>query len=350
MMWIQEEGSFLSLVKMINSLLLFISVMSLVLPSEVHPFLQDNDSLYRFKRERRIPMSPAQAYRYREQGSGNRVLEPVDHNRETNEPFSHPLNTPFRDNEVNYNAAPVDTNPLPPPPAPMPTADSGVNDRESNFVPMPTRMSYEEEINTNDENNKVIDNSSNDYKKNEVISISNAPNLVNDAGGNSGGWNGLPREGENNNNRRVVVGFELAVTDHDSHLNARPTATSAPLNTEYYKVLNSPAQYAPAPVTRYADEESHSIDVYNGQASTAKMKNCLLNDMDKIWESRMKKADQVFVPRNELESTCKPFIEKIEELRTQCLDALEVLMLANNKKKHDPSKRSWWKFIPFVKK
>lgn len=330
---------------MLCKIVFFFSAIFILSQSNVRAFVSvSEDSLFRFKQERRIPMSPAQTLRLKGHEFGDRI-EPIEYHLAMNErvvpppPPPKPLNVPI----IVSNSASMNENPLPPPPPPVPTANSSPRNRD---VPMPTRMSYEEEVrnNLNDKppTNENVSNNRNNFNSgpNQRRNPNNQPKLITDGPVNSIDWN----DDREDKKKRVVVGYE--VVDNDDMNSGRPDAKG----TEYYKVLHSPEVLVPVttPMTRYVDDNE---DVYHGQASTARMKDCLLNDMDKIWESRTKKASQAFVPRNELEATCKPFIEKIEDLREQCMDALEVLMMSTAKKRQDSSNRkSWWKFLPFGKK
>jgi hypothetical protein len=295
-------------------------------------------------------MSPAQTLRLKGHEFGDRI-EPIEYHLAMNErvvpppPPPKPMNPSSRESEPIYNSANLDENPLPPPPPPLPTMETVPRNRPvNNFVPIPGRMAYEEVVrNTATERTRETNNLSttNNAMSNERRNQNNQPTFVSERPRSSIDWN----DERDDKKKRLVVGFE--VVENDDMNSGRPEITSNPRNTQYYKVLSSPlASVSTTPMTRYADDRE---DVE--EASTTRMKDCLLNDMDQIWESRTKKAKQAFIPRNELEATCKPFIEKIEELRDQCMDALEVLVTSTAKKRQETSNRkSWWKFLPFGKK
>ena len=75
-----------------------------------------------------------------------------------------------------------------------------------------------------------------------------------------------------------------------------------------------------------------------------------MRDFDKVWVSPVRDGEK-FVPRNEIESTCKGYIEKMEQLKNQCTEAMETILQAKMKAAESEKKvtenRSWWRFLTF---
>lgn len=87
----------------------------------------------------------------------------------------------------------------------------------------------------------------------------------------------------------------------------------------------------------------------NGMESKiVEFRGCLMRDFDRVW-SRPARSGQKFVPRNELESTCKVYIEKMEHVRDQCMEAMGTLLAAKAKPVAEKKERnkSWWRFLTF---
>ena len=135
-----------------------------------------------------------------------------------------------------------------------------------------------------------------------------------------------------------------------SDLLSVPTTTDAPERATYYKLIHSPphdlyiqpeekAQVTPNPLTPISSEQESKIVEFRG---------CLMRDFEQVWVSPVAPGE-AFVPRNEIESTCKSYIEKMEQLRNQCMEAMETLLIAKTKsaENKEPASKSWWRFLTF---
>lgn len=132
----------------------------------------------------------------------------------------------------------------------------------------------------------------------------------------------------------------------------RPRATTTdPLNpSNYYKISDSAPSEADKPTNSDRSNPDPPVSGSSAQESRiVEFKGCLMRDFEKVWSSPVRPG-HVFVPRNEIEFTCRGYIEKIEQLRNQCVEAMETLLIAKTKAaqpEESEKKKSWWRFLTF---
>lgn len=84
------------------------------------------------------------------------------------------------------------------------------------------------------------------------------------------------------------------------------------------------------------------------ESKIVEFRNCLTRDLDRVSNRSVRKGNK-FVPRDEIESTCRIFIEKMDQMREECMQALEAVVAAKTKSPAEisDSKKSWWRFLTF---
>jgi hypothetical protein len=131
-----------------------------------------------------------------------------------------------------------------------------------------------------------------------------------------------------------------------------PATTESPGRATYYKIINAPVREIDTLSSGSGRNSVSTTSSGSGdeESRVVELRSCLMRDFEKVWVSPVKDGEK-FVPRNEMESTCKGYIEKIERIRNQCMEAMETVLQAKMKAAESEKKvtenRSWWRFLTF---
>lgn len=130
-----------------------------------------------------------------------------------------------------------------------------------------------------------------------------------------------------------------------------PTTTTTPTPPAFHYTPTYPPNEAYIRKPVESDNSMPNSIVAGSSEQESKIvefKSCLMRDFEKVWNSPAK-SGEVFVPRNEIEATCRGYIVKMEQLRNQCMEAMETLWIAKTKaaEKKSSENKSWWRFLTF---